>query len=269
MTVTYFLLGARELWDSPEPASAPRTPQSPVSRILLRTQRSLEPEPKEPMSPPSPKAEPIQELPTRVPKLCIGDLDFSDLGEDEDQDTLNAASAESEKPFSLLPQPPSSFSGGPPPPPPPPPPILGSCPPPPPPPPPPILGSCPPPPPLAAPFPHSVLDGPSLPTKRKTVKLFWRELKLAGSPGYSRSRFGPCPTLWASLEPVSVDTARLEHLFESRAKDVLPTKVNHLDGQNWDFRGAKFLKLVPHFPHGETKRKKICVRLSRNQQSPH
>lgn len=216
--------GARELWDSPEPASAPRTPQSPVSRILLRTQRSLEPEPKEPMSPPSPKAEPIQELPTRVPKLCIGDLDFSDLGEDEDQDTLNAASAESEKPFPLLPQPPSSFSGGPPPPPPPPPPILGSCPPPPPPPPPPILGSCPPPPPLAAPFPHSVLDGPSLPTKRKTVKLFWRELKLAGSPGYSRSRFGPCPTLWASLEPVSVDTARLEHLFESRAKDVLPTK---------------------------------------------
>ncbi|XP_028710118.1 FH1/FH2 domain-containing protein 1 [Peromyscus leucopus] len=216
--------GTRELWDSPEPASAPRTPQSPVSRILLRTQRSLEPEPKEPMSPPSPKAEPIQELPTRVPKLCIGDLDFSDLGEDEDQDTLNAASAESEKPFPLLPQPPSSLSGGPPPPPPPPPPILGSCPPPPPPPPPPILGSCPPPPPLAAPFPHSVLDGPSLPTKRKTVKLFWRELKLAGSPGYSRSRFGPCPTLWASLEPVSVDTARLEHLFESRAKDVLPTK---------------------------------------------
>ncbi|XP_059120141.1 FH1/FH2 domain-containing protein 1 [Peromyscus eremicus] len=231
--------GTRELWDSPEPASAPRTPQSPVSRILLRTQRSLEPEPKEPVSPPSPKAEPVQELPTRVPKLCIGDLDFSDLGEDEDQDTLNAASAESEKQFLLLPQPPSSLAGGPPPPPPPPPPILGSCPPPPPPPPPPILGSCPPPPPpppppilgscpppppLAAPFPHSVLDGPSLPTKRKTVKLFWRELKLAGSPGYSRSRFGPCPTLWSSLEPVSVDTARLEHLFESRAKDVLPTK---------------------------------------------
>ncbi|KAB0393986.1 hypothetical protein E2I00_011696 [Balaenoptera physalus] len=44
-----------------------------------------------------------------------------------------------------------------------------------------------------------------------------------GHPG-SGSRFGPCPTLWASLEPVSVDTARLEHLFESRAKDVLPSK---------------------------------------------
>lgn len=201
--------GTRELWDSPEPASAPRTPRSPVSRVLLRTQRSLEPEPKEPVSPPSPKADPVQELPTRVPKLCIGDLDFSDLGEDEDQDTLNMASVESEKTFPLLSHPPSSLAGGPPPPPPPPPPIFGSC---------------PPPPPLAAPLAHSALDGPILPTKRKTVKLFWRELKPAGASGYSRSRFGPCPTLWASLEPVSVDTARLEHLFESRAKDVLPTK---------------------------------------------
>ncbi|KAK7804875.1 hypothetical protein U0070_006857 [Myodes glareolus] len=216
--------GTRELWDSPEPASAPRTPRSPVSRVLLRTQRSLEPESKEPVSPPSPKADPVQELPTRVPKLCIGDLDFSDLGEDEDQDTLNMASVESEKTFPLLSHPPSSLPGGPPPPPPPPPPILGSCPPPPPPPPPPIFGSCPPPPPLAAPLAHSALDGPILPTKRKTVKLFWRELKPAGASGYSKSRFGPCPTLWASLEPVSVDTARLEHLFESRAKDVLPTK---------------------------------------------
>ncbi|XP_051024806.1 FH1/FH2 domain-containing protein 1 [Acomys russatus] len=225
--------GTRELWGSPEPASAPRTPQSPVPRILLRTQRSLESEPKEPVSPPSPRAEPIQDLPARVPKLCIGDLDFSDLGEDEDQDTLNVDSVEAGKAFAFLSPSSSPLSGGPPPPPPivgscppppppPPPPMVGSCPPPPPPPPPPMVGSCPPPPPLAA--PHSALDGPRLPTKRKTVKLFWRELKLAGGPGCSRSHFGPCPTLWASLEPVSVDTARLEHLFESRAKDVLPTK---------------------------------------------
>ena len=80
--------------------------------------------------------------------------------------------------------------------------------------------------PPAVPVPHSAPDGPALPTKRKTVKLFWRELKLAGVRGGSGSRFGPSPTLWASLEPVSVDTARLEHLFESRAKDVLPSKVS-------------------------------------------
>ncbi|KAM6177630.1 FH1/FH2 domain-containing protein 1 isoform 4-T4 [Erethizon dorsatum] len=202
--------GMREPWGSPEPASAPRTPQSTVPRILLRAQQSLEPEHKEPLTPPSPKAEPIQEIPTRVSKLCIGDLDFSDLGEDEDQDMLNVESVEAGKGIPPPPPPLPLQSGGPPPPPPP----LPL----------PIKGPCPPPPPLTAPPPPSALDGPPLPTKRKTVKLFWRELKLAGGHTGSGSRFGPSPTLWASLEPVSVDTARLEHLFESRAKDVLPSK---------------------------------------------
>ncbi|XP_045298988.1 FH1/FH2 domain-containing protein 1 isoform X5 [Leopardus geoffroyi] len=200
----------RELWGSPEPGPAPRSPQSPAPRSLLRAQRSLEPEPKEPLAPPSPKAEPIQEFPIRVPKLCIGDLDFSDLGEDEDEDMLNMEAVEAGK--------------GVPPPPPPLPVLSGGGPPPPPPPPPPIKGSLPPPPPPTTPLPPSAPDGLALPTKRKTVKLFWRELKLAGGHEGSGSRFGPCPTLWASLEPVSVDTARLEHLFESRAKDVLPSK---------------------------------------------
>ncbi|XP_025776469.1 FH1/FH2 domain-containing protein 1 isoform X2 [Puma concolor] len=200
----------RELWGSPEPGPAPRTPQSPAPRSLLRAQRSLEPEPKEPLAPPNPKAEPIQEFPIRVPKLCIGDLDFSDLGEDEDEDMLNMEAVEAGK--------------GVPPPPPPLPVLSGGGPPPPPPPPPPIKGSLPPPPPPTTPLPPSAPDGLALPTKRKTVKLFWRELKLAGGHEGSGSRFGPCPTLWASLEPVSVDTARLEHLFESRAKDVLPSK---------------------------------------------
>ncbi|XP_042087701.1 FH1/FH2 domain-containing protein 1 isoform X6 [Ovis aries] len=199
----------RESRHSQEPTPAPRTPQSAAPRILLRAQQSLEPEPREPLAPPSPKAEPVWELPARVPRLCIGDLDFSDLGEDEDQDMLNLEPVEAEKGI------------------PPPPPLLsGSLSPPPPPPPPPLKSPFPPapPPPPAAPLPHSAPDGPALPTKRKTVKLFWRELKLAGVRGGSGSRFGPSPTLWASLEPVSVDTARLEHLFESRAKDVLPSK---------------------------------------------
>ncbi|XP_068847959.1 FH1/FH2 domain-containing protein 1 isoform X2 [Capricornis sumatraensis] len=202
----------RESRHSQEPTPALRTPQSAAPRILLRAQQSLEPEPREPLAPPSPKAEPVWELPARVPRLCIGDLDFSDLGEDEDQDMLNVEPVEAEK--------------GIPPPPPPPPLLSGSLSPPPPPPPPPLKSPFPPapPPPPAAPLPHSAPDGPALPTKRKTVKLFWRELKLAGVRGGSGSRFGPSPTLWASLEPVSVDTARLEHLFESRAKDVLPSK---------------------------------------------
>nr|XP_035137990.2 FH1/FH2 domain-containing protein 1 isoform X6 [Callithrix jacchus] len=201
---------ARELWDSPETAPVPRTPHSPAPRVLLRTQRSLEPEPKAPLMPSSPKAEPTWELPTHAPKLCIGDLDFSDLGEDEDQDMLNIESVEVGKGVPPPPPPLPLFSGVPPPPPPLPPP--------------PIKGPFPPPPPLAATLPPSVPDSAALPTKRKTVKLFWRELKLAEGHGVSASRFGPYATLWASLEPVSVDTARLEHLFESRAKDMLPSK---------------------------------------------
>ncbi|KAM5295650.1 FH1/FH2 domain-containing protein 1 isoform 3-T3 [Glossophaga mutica] len=199
-----------EPWGSPEPVPTPRSPQSPAPRVLLRAQQSLEPEPKKPLAPSSPKAEPTQELPNRVPKLCIGDLDFSDLGEDEDQDTLNMESTDTGKGVPPLPPPLPLFSEGPPPPPPPPPP--------------PIKGPFPPPPPPAAPLPPLAPDSLALPTKRKTVKLFWRELKLAGGHGSSGSRFGPCSTLWASLESVSVDTARLEHLFESRAKDVLPSK---------------------------------------------
>ncbi|XP_011521346.1 FH1/FH2 domain-containing protein 1 isoform X3 [Homo sapiens] len=203
---------ARQLWDSPETAPAARTPQSPAPCVLLRAQRSLAPEPKEPLIPASPKAEPIWELPTRAPRLSIGDLDFSDLGEDEDQDMLNVESVEAGKDIPAPSPPLPLLSGVPPPPPlPPPPPIKGPFPP-------------PPPLPLAAPLPHSVPDSSALPTKRKTVKLFWRELKLAGGHGVSASRFGPCATLWASLDPVSVDTARLEHLFESRAKEVLPSK---------------------------------------------
>ncbi|XP_073883369.1 FH1/FH2 domain-containing protein 1 isoform X9 [Macaca fascicularis] len=203
---------ARQLWDSPETAPAPRTPQSPAPCVLLQAQRSLEPEPKEPLMPASPKAEPIWELPTRAPNLSIGDLDFSDLGEEEDQDMLNVESVEAGKEVPAPAPPLPLLSGVPPPPPPPPPP--------------PIKGPFPPPPPLplAAPLPHSLPDSSALPTKRKTVKLFWRELKLGGGHGVSASRFGPCATLWASLEPVSVDTARLEHLFESRAKEVLPSK---------------------------------------------
>lgn len=214
-TATPVFLDTREFWSSPEATSGPRTPQSPTHRVLLQSQQSLEPEPREALAPPTFRVEPVQELPALVPKLCIGDLDFSDLGEDEDQDMLNVEPVETSEgippPPPLLP----SLSGCPPPPPPPPPPPL-------------IKGPLPPPPPPPmAPLPTSAPDGPAFPTKRKTVKLFWRELKLAGGPGDTQSRFGPCPTLWASLEPVSVDTARLEHLFESRAKDVLPSKVGN------------------------------------------
>uniref|UniRef100_A0A3P8RIK3 Formin homology 2 domain containing 1 n=1 Tax=Amphiprion percula TaxID=161767 RepID=A0A3P8RIK3_AMPPE len=79
----------------------------------------------------------------------------------------------------------------------------------------------PPPPPDAPPPPPPLTVGQK---KKKTVKLFWKELKQADGP--TKCRFGQ-GTVWASLDKVTVDTARLEHLFESKAKE-LPTKKSEI-----------------------------------------
>ncbi|XP_036604696.1 FH1/FH2 domain-containing protein 1 [Trichosurus vulpecula] len=203
----------RELWSTPEPDLTPRTPstpRSPLPRPLILAQRSLESEVL------APEANVTSEPITPQPSLRIGDLDFSDLGEDEDQDLLAIESTGTGD----VPAPPP-LPGNPPP----PPPLPPGCPPPPPPPP-PLRGVPPPPPPPGLPPPPpgpSATDGPILPRKRKTVKLFWRELK-PGKGVKGLGRFGPSPTLWASLEPVTLDTAKLEHLFETRAKEVMSNK---------------------------------------------
>nr|XP_057944362.1 FH1/FH2 domain-containing protein 1 [Doryrhamphus excisus] len=157
--------------------------------------------------------------------LRIKDLDFSDLLDEEDIDVLDMDTNDSSSSAPLLlggPPPPPPPPGGlaPPPPPPPPPPPGGSVPPPPPPLPP--GGSAPPPPPPlpgAPPLPPSsqAAAAATFPRKKKTVKLFWRELKQADGP--KRCRFGR-GTVWASLDKVQVDTVRLEHLFESKAKEL-------------------------------------------------
>ncbi|NXE97089.1 FHOD1 protein, partial [Menura novaehollandiae] len=119
------------------------------------------------------------------------------------------------------PPPPSAIPGCPPPP--PPPPAIPGCPPPPPPP--PAIPGCPPPPGLPGP---STRDGPSQAKKKRTVKLFWKELKqLDGTVGPGRFGQG---TLWASLQNVEVNAAKLEHLFESRSKEV-PTSKKAIDGK--------------------------------------
>uniref|UniRef100_A0A803WA01 Formin homology 2 domain containing 1 n=1 Tax=Ficedula albicollis TaxID=59894 RepID=A0A803WA01_FICAL len=165
-------------------------------------------------------------------QLKIKDLDFTDLGEEEDFDILDTGPVTN---GSLLPPGIEAMSAGtflaPPPPPalpgcpspPPPPPALPGCPPPPPPP--PAVPSCPPPPGLPGP---STTDGPSQAKKKRTVKLFWKELKQLDDtlgPG----RFGQ-GTLWASLQNVEVNAAKLEHLFESRSKEA-PTSKKAIDGK--------------------------------------
>uniref|UniRef100_A0A672ZB96 FH1/FH2 domain-containing protein 1-like n=1 Tax=Sphaeramia orbicularis TaxID=375764 RepID=A0A672ZB96_9TELE len=138
--------------------------------------------------------------------LRIKDLDFSDLMDEEDIDVLDMDAFDSASHLSAVPPPPPPIPGlaAPPPPPPPPPPLPGG---------PGAAGPPPPPPPPPPP-------GSSQKKKKKTVKLFWKELKQADAA--QKCRFGR-GTVWASLDKVAVDTARLEHLFESKAKE-LPTK---------------------------------------------
>ncbi|KAG7483090.1 FH1/FH2 domain-containing protein 1-like isoform X2 [Solea senegalensis] len=161
-----------------------------------------------------------EQLQPSAAALRIKDLDFSDLLDEEDIDVLDMDTLDSTSAASC-------FSGIPPPPPlPPPPPGLG--PPPPPPPPPGLVTPPPPPPPPPPPLPPgapppSFLAAAEFPQKKKkTVKLFWKELKQPDRP--KKCRFGR-GTVWASLDKVAVDTVRLEHLFESKAKELPVTKV--------------------------------------------
>lgn len=139
--------------------------------------------------------------------LNLCDMDFTDLGSDDECDILA----------------PTTISNGIPP---PPPPLFLEN------------GCAPPPPPLTSPrVPPPVPNPPvfnanlqrtskatdtKIPIKKnkKTVKLFWKEVRddpicnLKLKSGY----------IWDELSPVCVDTQKLEHLFESRAKDLI-TKV--------------------------------------------
>ncbi|XP_041853639.1 FH1/FH2 domain-containing protein 1 isoform X2 [Melanotaenia boesemani] len=170
-----------------------------------------------PMTPlgPGGAADAWDQLQPSAAALRIKDLDFSDLLDEEDIDVLDMDTFDSSS--SCLP----GLPGLPPPPPPLPP--LGMAPPPPPPPggiaPPP-----PPPPPLGAPPPPPFSSPVSQQKKKKTVKLFWKELKQADGP--QKCCFGR-GTVWASLDKVAVDTTRLEHLFESKAKELTVAKKGH------------------------------------------
>lgn len=146
--------------------------------------------------------------------LLINDLDFTDLRDDDDADVLQPVGGASGP--GLPPPPPPPPNGAPPPPPPP----LGG-------PPPPPLGG----PPKAPPPAPSWLQQRqqqqqqqqaamnALPPKsKKTVKLFWKEVKVDQG---LLAKMPKKKTIWDELGRVHVDTQKLEHLFESRAKEVL------------------------------------------------
>ncbi|XP_067911527.1 FH1/FH2 domain-containing protein 3 isoform X5 [Heterodontus francisci] len=159
-------------------------------------------------------------------ELKIKDIDFTDLEEEDDIDVLDMENLLSSGDSILPPPPPPpSFMGLPPP---PPPPIL-HCPPPP-----PVPGmSVPPPLPFglhqAMGSPHLSRGEPTFIKKKKTIRLFWNEVRPIDWQYKNHKR---CKEpLWTRLEPVKVDISKLEHLFESKSKELPVTKKTAADGK--------------------------------------
>ncbi|XP_061838397.2 FH1/FH2 domain-containing protein 3 isoform X3 [Nerophis lumbriciformis] len=155
-------------------------------------------------------------------ELRIGDINFTDLTEDDDKDALDTTLMRGCGHVPPPPPPlPSSAPNFPPP-----PPMLGSCPPPPPlsgmmlpPPPPPSFSALMPPPP----------EPPLFNKKRKTIRLFWSEVRPTDLPSRDYKRNGN--SLWSKLDSVTLDTAKLEHLFESKSKEMPVTKKTAADNK--------------------------------------
>ncbi|XP_054046198.1 FH1/FH2 domain-containing protein 3 isoform X12 [Rissa tridactyla] len=157
-------------------------------------------------------------------ELKIKDMDFTDLGEEDDVDVLDMDMGPGD---SLVPPPPPppSFLGLPPP---PPPPLFG-CPPPPPPSanllaPPPLFSS-----PQGLGSPQVSRGQPAFIKKKKTIRLFWNEVRPFEWQCKNNKRCREF--LWSKLEPIKVDTSKLEHLFESKSKELPVTKKTAADGK--------------------------------------
>ncbi|XP_074108266.1 formin homology 2 domain containing isoform X4 [Cotesia typhae] len=61
---------------------------------------------------------------------------------------------------------------------------------------------------------------------KKTVKLFWKEVR---DDPIILSRLDKNIMIWDELIPVAIDTQKLEHLFESRAKDLITKKQQEMN----------------------------------------
>ncbi|XP_064337575.1 FH1/FH2 domain-containing protein 3 isoform X11 [Camelus dromedarius] len=157
-------------------------------------------------------------------ELRIQDMDFTDLGEEDDIDVLDVDLGHREAP-GPPPPPPPTFLGLPPP---PPPPLLDSVPPP------PVPGNLLAPPPVfSAPqglgWPQVPRGQPAFTKKKKTIRLFWNEVRPFEWPCKNNGRCREF--LWSKLEPIKVDTSKLEHLFESKSKELAVSKKTAADGK--------------------------------------
>ncbi|PBC29729.1 FH1/FH2 domain-containing protein [Apis cerana cerana] len=155
-------------------------------------------------------------------ELC--DLDFTDLNSDDEVDVLgpvNVTNGVPPPPPPMVPTPGGARA-------PPPPPLGARLPPPVPQAPPPLFG-------VNLKSPRSPTDNGNTPkspppafTKKskKTVKLFWKEVR---DDPIILSRLDKNKMIWDELLPVPVDTQKLEHLFESRAKDLITKKQQEMN----------------------------------------
>ncbi|XP_027143161.1 FH1/FH2 domain-containing protein 3 isoform X4 [Larimichthys crocea] len=178
-------------------------------------------EPPPPPPPPKKESDTIWDQLLASPReLRIGDINFTDLTEDDDKNILDAVLMGGCGDLPPPPPPPPLFIHRFPP----PPPMLGSCPPPP-----PLIGFMrPPPPPASIPVPPPP-EPPLFNKKKKTIRLFWSEVRPTDSQYKDYKRSGD--SLWSKLEPVKLDTAKLEHLFESKSKEIPVTKKTAADGK--------------------------------------
>ncbi|XP_046735665.1 FH1/FH2 domain-containing protein 3 isoform X6 [Diprion similis] len=160
-----------------------------------------------------------EELASKLSRpLALCDLDFTDLNSEDEVDVLSPVSVVNGVPPPPPPMAPSSMPGRAPPPPPPgvrlpPPPLPNTSL--------PLFG-------VNLKSQRSSPNGDSAGSPRspvlankkskKTVKLFWKEVR---DDPIILSRLDKNKMIWDELSPVLVDTQKLEHLFESRAKDLI------------------------------------------------
>lgn len=151
-------------------------------------------------------------------ELRIKEMDFTDLRDEDDLDILDMDNVMGTSDMIPPPPPPPCSSALPPPPP------LFGCPPPP-----PLLGKMmPPPPPFMAPMPPpspQLCRGevPLFQKKKKTIRLFWNEVRPVD--WQCKSHKFCKESLWSKLEPIKLDTSKMEQLFETKSKELPVTKV--------------------------------------------
>uniref|UniRef100_A0A6Q2X6W1 Formin homology 2 domain containing 3a n=1 Tax=Esox lucius TaxID=8010 RepID=A0A6Q2X6W1_ESOLU len=152
---------------------------------------------KPPPLPPKKESDTIWDQLLASPReLRIRDIDFTDLKEEDDRDLLDVGLMGGSD--SLCHPPPPTPQ--------------------------PLLGLPPPP-----PFSTALPSQPLFQKKKKTIKLFWSEVHPSDSQYIGSRSSGD--SLWSKLEPVRIDTSKLEHLFETKSKEIPVTKKTAADGK--------------------------------------